>query len=114
MWLVFCWLAVVLPRAARGGYVDEAALAEQAESCLLGPEMGQLFSEPVVGTCEPALSVLKDVSLLLGQRDCPFQTLFLPLLVFLRRGQEQKLRIAALKQYRRLGVCRIRQTWSCG
>lgn len=71
--------------------MDDAALAEQAECCLLGPEMVQLFFEPVACTCDPALSVLKDILLLAGQRACPFQTLltyrcFFPSLVFLRRG----------------------------
>lgn len=57
--------------------MDEAALAEQAELCLLGPEMVQLFFEPAVCTCDAVLSVLKDILLLTHQRVCPFQTLLM-------------------------------------
>lgn len=70
-WLFLCWLAIVLPQAAWGGYMDEAALVEQAEHCLLSPEMAQLFFRPVVCICDPALPVLKDILLLAGQRVCP-------------------------------------------
>lgn len=62
--------------------MDEAALAEQAERCLLGPEMGRLFSEPVTCTCDAALSVLKDVFLLLGQESVPSRPCFFPCLCF--------------------------------
>lgn len=51
--------------------MDEAALVEQAEHCLLSPEMAQLFFRPVVCICDPALPVLKDILLLAGQRVCP-------------------------------------------
>lgn len=93
----------------------EAALAEQAEHCLLSPEMAQLFFRPVVCICDPALPVLKDILLLAGQRVCPFQTLliyccFFPSLVFLRRFVARNRRSTAPKKWQHLGVCGIWQS----
>lgn len=43
----------------------------------LGPEMVQLFFEPVVCTWDAVLSVLKDLLLLAGQRVCSFWLLLM-------------------------------------
>lgn len=48
--------------------MDEAAVTEQAEHCLLGPGMTQLSFEPTVCACDPTFPVWKDVLLLAGQR----------------------------------------------